>query len=77
MEQPQFNDDERTPDHDGIEPGSDLDLALEQALKAANLKPDGAIAHVTSPFDLTAAESGDVGTGGGFSGVDGVGGADD
>jgi hypothetical protein len=77
MEQPQFNGDERTPDREGIEPGSDLDLALDQALRGANLKPDGAIAHVTSPIDLTAAESGDFGAGGGVDGVGGVGGVDD
>lgn len=54
----------------GIEPGSDLELAIERALEAANLRAGDSLgastASVVDDWEPSAAEAGDIG--GGFDG---------
>ena len=48
--------------HQDVEPGSEMDLAIERALEAASLRPGDATtttsAHVVDDRDLSAAEAG-------------------
>lgn len=54
-------------DEHPIEPGSDIDLAIERALAAANLRAGDATSTAVSvvgvDHDLSAAEAGDAGGG--------------
>ncbi|MHA6669053.1 hypothetical protein ACX3O0_09305 [Homoserinimonas sp. A447] len=51
----------------GVEPGSDLDLAIERALEAANLRAGDSLgistATIVDDWEPTAAETGDIGAG--------------